>query len=58
MAKNARPAGRKPVDKIKPPLTSQRRDSSGPSTPRATAPKPGKTPGGEPKTSGWGQHLQ
>jgi hypothetical protein len=57
MAKNAKPSGRKPVEKIKTPTPSNRQ-TSGPSSPRGTAPKPSKTPGGEPKSTNWGGHLQ
>jgi hypothetical protein len=57
MAK-ANPSGRGRVDRIRRTPSDPSRQSSGPSTPRGTAPRAGRTPGGEPRQSTWGDHLQ
>jgi hypothetical protein len=56
MAK-AKPFGRKPVDKARPKTTDQRQ-SSGPSRPNVRAPKADTPPGGDPRQSAHGGHLQ
>jgi hypothetical protein len=58
MAKAARPAGRKPVEKNKIAPKTSNRQSSGPSLPSGKAPPPNLPPGGDPKKTGFGDHLQ
>jgi hypothetical protein len=58
MTKPAKPSGRKPVENIKVKPKTNNRQSSGPSLPSAQAPAPLPTPGGEPKKTGFGDHLQ
>jgi hypothetical protein len=40
------------------PDSGKRQSSNDPSAPNARAPKPKATPGGEPKATNWGGHLQ
>jgi len=58
MSHRAKPFGRKPVDRLKPKPTDRGRQSSGPSLPNTRAPKPTKPPGGDPRQSTHGGHLQ